>query len=398
VARILFAWELGANLGHLGQLALLAEKLRAQGHEPMFALRDVTSAERIAGGFPFVQAPVWPSRRPSASTSPCSYPEIMQHYGFADCEGLLAMVRAWRRLFEWTAPETIVFDHAPTALLAARGLPITRVLYGVGFSSPPRVCPMPNFRVWEDVPLARLESSESRVLETVNGVLTRLGEQSLRALHELFDADHDFLCTFPELDHYPGRRGGEYCGPVFQTEAPTMPVWPAQGTKRICVYMRQGMPGFGVLCEALSALPYAVLWIAPGADTAVMQRHQSPRLAFTDKPVDLSRAAAQADAAVLYGSHGTTAAMLLAGLPLALFPNHVEQMLVSGNVARLGACSVLSPSATVDDVRASVVAIVEEPRYRQRAVAFAAKYSSFDPQRVADCVARKISARCAALA
>jgi UDP:flavonoid glycosyltransferase YjiC (YdhE family) len=129
-----------------------------------------------------------------------------------------------------------------------------------------------------------------------------------------------------------------------------------------------------------------------------MQRHQSPRLAFTDKPVDLSRAAAQADAAVLYGSHGTTAAMLLAGLPLALFPNHVEQMLVSGNVARLGACSVLSPSATVDDVRASVVAIVEEPRYRQRAVAFAAKYSSFDPQRVADCVARKISARCAALA
>ena len=177
-----------------------------------------------------------------------------------------------------------------------------------------------------------------------------------------------------------------------------MPVWPGQGTKRICVYMRPEMPGFGVLCEALSTLPYAVLWIAPGADASVVQRYRSPRLVFTDKPVDLSRAAAEADAAVLYGSHGTTAAMLLAGLPLALFPNHVEQMLVSRNVARLGACAVLSPSALVDDVRASVVAIVEEPRYRQSAAAFAAKYASFDPWRVADRVARKVSARCAALA
>jgi hypothetical protein len=73
-------------------------------------------------------------------------------------------------------------------------------------------------------------------------------------------------------------------------------------------------------------------------------------------------------------------------------------MLVSRNVARLGACAVLSPSATVDDVRASVVAIVEEPRYRQSAVAFAAKYASFDPRRVADRVAGKISAGCAAIA
>jgi UDP:flavonoid glycosyltransferase YjiC (YdhE family) len=229
-------------------------------------------------------------------------------------------------------------------------------------------------------------------------VLTKLGEQPLSALHELFDADEDFLCTFPELDHYPARKGGQYCGPVFHAESSGVPAWPEHGTRRICVYIRPDMPSFAVLREALRTLPYAVLWIAPGADARVMRRHETPRLKFTDKPVDLARAAAAADAAVLYGSHGTTAAMLLAGLPLALFPNHVEQMLVSRNVARLGAGLVRPRAVQLDAVRASITAVVEDARYRRSAMAFASMYASFDPRCVADGVAARVSARCAAFA
>jgi hypothetical protein len=398
VARVLLAWELGANLGHLGQLALLAKSLRAHGHDPVFVLRDVTRAESIVGDFRFVQAPVWVPRGAASSVRPCSHPEIMAHYGFADCEGLLAMVKAWRRILEWAAPHAVVFDHAPTALLASRGLDLVRAQYGVGFSSPPRECPLPSFRVWQDVPLARLESSESRVLGTVNRVLRKLGEPPLGMLHELFDVDDDFLCTFAELDHYRGRAGGEYCGPVFHAERAAAPAWPGHGTKRICVYIRPDMPSFDVLAEALRGLPYAVLWIAPGADASVLRRRETARLRFTEKPVRLSRAAAEADAAVLYGGHGTTSAMLLAGVPLGLLPNHVEQMLVSRNVSRLGAGSVMSVAATPDEVRASIVSLVEDAHYRRSAAAFASKYASFDPQRTVDRIAAKISARCAAFA
>jgi UDP:flavonoid glycosyltransferase YjiC (YdhE family) len=308
------------------------------------------------------------------------------------------MVSAWRRILEWTAPQAVVFDHAPTALLASRGLDLFKVRYGVGFSSPPRRSPLPSFRVWQDVPLARLESSESRVLDTANRVLAKLGEPPLNALHELFEVDEDFLCTFPELDHYAGRTSGDYCGPVFHAEAATPPAWPEEGTKRICVYIRPEMSCFGVLSEALRALPYSVLWIAPGADPALMRRHETPRFKFTNRPVQLSRAAAEADAAVLYGSHGTTSAMLLAGVPLALFPNHVEQMLLARNVARLGACELMAPSATLDEVRASVAAIIEEPRYRCSAAGFGSRHASFDPQRAVDRIAATISARCEALA
>jgi len=134
VARILFAWELGGNFGHLGQLALLASALRARGHEPILALRDVTRVESIVGDFPCVQAPVWPARRPVSPPSPCSYPEILEHYGYADREGLLAMVKAWRHILQWIEPHAVILDHAPTALLAARGRELAKILYGVGFS------------------------------------------------------------------------------------------------------------------------------------------------------------------------------------------------------------------------------------------------------------------------
>ena len=48
MARILFAWELGANLGHLGALVTLAKALRSRGHEAMFAVRDLAASATVA--------------------------------------------------------------------------------------------------------------------------------------------------------------------------------------------------------------------------------------------------------------------------------------------------------------------------------------------------------------
>ena len=216
------------------------------------------------------------------------------------------MVKAWRQVFRWAAPEAVVFEYAPTALLAARGLQMLRVMFGVGFSSPPRAHPLPSFRPWEEVPVQRLESSESLVLDCINWVLAKLDEPGLDALHELFDVDDDFLCTFPELDHYGPRAAAQYCGPIFPADNGSTPTWPNVGKKKIYVYIRPGMRSFIHLAKALNALPYSVLWIAPGVDTSLMRRFESPTLKFMREPVQLSAAFTQADAAVLYGSHGMT--------------------------------------------------------------------------------------------
>jgi UDP:flavonoid glycosyltransferase YjiC (YdhE family) len=380
VARILLAWELGANLGHLGPLVVLARALRSHGHEVTFVLRDLSGAERALAGFAYAQAPVSRPSARSAVPMPCSYAEIMERSGFADRESLLAMVRAWRQIFKWTAPDVMVFDHAPTALLAARGLPMSRVLYGVGFSSPPRVSPLPSFRTWQHVSIERLQASESTVLGTINWVLAQLGVEGLAALHELFAADEELFCTFAELDHYSARATGRYCGPIFYSGGGGPALWHESDRKKLFVYMRPEMPGFRPLAHALADLPYRVLWVAPGAEPEVLRRYQTPTIRFVSQPVDLAAAAAQADGAVLYGGHGTAAGMLLAGVPLTLCPNHVEQMLVARNVARLGAGTIVMPGTGVDDVRASIEAMVEGTAFRQGARAFASKYDGFTPQ------------------
>ena len=41
MARILIAWELGANLGHLLRQLMIARELRRRDHQVLFACRDL---------------------------------------------------------------------------------------------------------------------------------------------------------------------------------------------------------------------------------------------------------------------------------------------------------------------------------------------------------------------
>src|SRR5438445_13046775 len=122
MSRILYAWELGTGYGHLGSVLPLAVRLRARGHEVVFARRDLTPPERFLGrrGFALLQAPVWLSERRGLDL-PVSYAEMLANFGFLDRAGLTGMVKAWRQLYALVQPDLLVIDHAPTALLAVRG-------------------------------------------------------------------------------------------------------------------------------------------------------------------------------------------------------------------------------------------------------------------------------------
>src|SRR5207253_1351185 len=111
-------------------------------------------------------------------------------------------------------------DHSPTALLASRGLPARRALIGSGFCCPPGE---EGDGIWGVIrPIsaaaadrARLRGDEDGVLARVNRVLNRWRLPPLRRLGELYtEVDENFLTTFPELDHFPQRRGAGYWGPV----------------------------------------------------------------------------------------------------------------------------------------------------------------------------------------
>ena len=64
--RVLLTWELGLNLGHLSRLVPVAQRLKADGHSVLAAVRDIQVAATVLGaaGIPFILAPHLPQGMP----------------------------------------------------------------------------------------------------------------------------------------------------------------------------------------------------------------------------------------------------------------------------------------------------------------------------------------------
>jgi len=377
MARVLCVWELGGGYGHVAGFLDLALRLRDRGHDVSFAVRDLSRAEAVLGsrGFRLLQAPVW--LRQVGPTVPVNYAEMLYEIGFLDRVGLLGLVRAWRSLFQLARPELLIVDHAPTALLAAVGTAIPRALYGPGFFSPPRLTPMPSIRPWLKVPPDRLLESETRVLAVMNQVLAALDVAPLATLSALFEVEEDFLTTLPELDHYQGRGGARYWGPSFSLDSGVVPEWPAGDGPRIFAYVAADHRDFERLLGALTSLPYPTLVHARSAPVATTQRYRAPNLRFSSEPVTMRLATREADLVICQGS-GTTAAALLAGKPVLILSQHLEQMLTGLHVANRGLGSFVTGDAKAPNYRQIVRQLLSDSDCSERARRFAEKYASFD--------------------
>ena len=60
MARILFAWELGGGIGYVDRLSQVATALAAEGHEPVFVVRDLIGTADFFARKPWIvmQAPM----------------------------------------------------------------------------------------------------------------------------------------------------------------------------------------------------------------------------------------------------------------------------------------------------------------------------------------------------
>ena len=325
MATILLAWELGGGLGHLMNLRPIASEMPRRGHRVMAALRDLSLAHEIlhGPGVTFLQAPFKHQRMRQINPS-CTFAHILHNIGFSDVDELSTMVGAWRQLFEFVRPDLIVFDHSPTALLAARGVAVRKALIGTGFFAPPNVTPLPNLRTWLAVDRSQMQADESQVLATINAALRRIGQSPLRSVAQLFaDVDENFLLTFRELDCYDRPPDSEYFG-NWTGNIGEPPKWPDGPGRKQFGYLKP----FHELPKLLHELQRAAnptLLYAPGIDPRLRKQFEGPTLRFADAPVRMAQAAAECDLAILNGTFASTAAVLLAGKPSLHVPIFLEQ-------------------------------------------------------------------------
>jgi UDP:flavonoid glycosyltransferase YjiC (YdhE family) len=341
--RLLFAWELGRNLGHASKIREVAAALGGLA-EVVVAAREPAAFARLTGGFdgtvlPAPHAPPDPPRR--AEDIGRSYPDDLRHCGWAGPDKLAALLRAWRALFAEVEPDLLVTQAAPTAMLAARGLSFALAVLGSGYDLPPRGIPMPPFRWWQPGEAAVVAAREPAVVATANAALRLAGGgPPLSAFADLFAEATACLATVPALDHYRPRSRWEAAPPpclgqLVTVEAGAALRWRDGAGPRVFAYLSPAAAVFPAAAEALARLgPQAdVILAAPGlgapAQTARSARLEAAGVRAVDGPVRLDALREAADLCISHASNGVVAAFLAAGVPQLGLPTHIEQFMIA---------------------------------------------------------------------
>jgi hypothetical protein len=239
MASILYAWEFGANLGHVGAFMPLARALREGGHTVHWSVTQPAQVGDFLAqeGFSWLPAPS--TTEVQRQGPPLSYADILLRFGYADANALFGLVGAWRELMRLTGAELVLADHAPTAVLAARTLGLPVMLFSNGFTVPPMMSPMPNMRPWVSIPAQTFVELDKAALTSINQVLTRYGCETLPYVASLFDVAEETLVTFPELDHYANRGDARYWGSLPSAGGGKSSDWPPGTGAKVFAYLRR---------------------------------------------------------------------------------------------------------------------------------------------------------------
>jgi UDP:flavonoid glycosyltransferase YjiC (YdhE family) len=163
---------------------------------------------------------------------------------------------------------------------------------------------------------------------------------------------------------------------MFQVGLPTPLIPPFD----LIPQLLKPFPALPHLLTTLHGLPNPMLVYASGVDDALKNKFRSPNLQFADGPVNLVKAAKECDVAILNGTHGSAATMLLAGKPALHIPIFLEQGINAAAVAKLGAGINAMPNEP-GEIAAGLHALLNLHQFGNAARAFAVRYADFDPTR-----------------
>lgn len=382
MSRILLAWELGDNYGHIATLLPVARILRQRGHQILFVVKNHSAAGELLKDEDFRcitsprVSPTIPRRQP-----PASFADILFGVGFGCPHALAVLVQSWRKIFDDFKPDIAVTQYAPIARLSAclSGLPCLQL--HTGFECPPDTRPFPSFRRHLRLSPEDLLARERTLLANINLVSSHGGHDGFESLQEVLKGDVDLLATLPELDHYRSRSGGCYIGPISLREDGIPLQWFGRKSRRLFVYLRP-FPGIEAILKILKEQDAEVIVCVPGIDRRLLIKFGSEFLRISSSCVRLSEILTGMDVAITHAGHGTTAAVFLAGVPMLMIPTTVEQWLMSSNIVSQGSGIGLSKKRVAESFAGALKMLLDDQGYQRKAAELARKYADYDQNRV----------------
>ena len=370
MARALFAWELGGDLGHARRSQQVARELRALGHETAFAFADLLPLAASGERTEYFQAPLLQALK-KQNPSPLNASEILLNRGFGDAAGLAGALRAWLGLFNLWKPDLVVCDYAPGAMLGARLAKLRTASIGTGFSMPPASEPLPALRTWIAMEEGPLRKADAALMASVRAAFERIEPRAkppARAA-EVFTAETALLCTWPVVDPFGPRRDGDYVGPQDDAAEGTPAQWTTTKRPRVFAYLKPRDPRFGTIVGALRAVAGEAIVAAPGLRPDAAPLLSAPNLKVHSQAVAVGPLLADCDLCVCHSGPGIAARALEAGVPLALLPQQVEQYLVGRRVVSSGAGVMLTPEDQNVDLKAWLAEALARADLREAAAA-----------------------------
>lgn len=347
MARILLCWELGSDYQHLLSLHEIARFYYGRGHQIWVAGRDVAKLKRLFFDVKIhiLQAPFTDSSADLGmeKQAPRSYADFLRRCGFHHSDALSGLVSAWKNLISFIKPNLILCDHAPLALLASRGLTVegrtvSKVAIGIPFSVPDDNRPAGVFFPG-DLAKQDIVHCEDDLVKVINKVCIELSLPRIKNLADLLaDLDSCLFQTYSELDHY-GYRSAEqryktsYVGavtPVFSEPA----VFPHFKGPKIYCHVK-GSAETPVLLKTLQAIECSAIVLVDGIPDAIINAHQARHILYIKKPVSMNDVLEKTTFAILNGGINSVSLFMKAGIPVALFPLHIEQFLMTKRIEAL---------------------------------------------------------------
>lgn len=331
--RVLIAWELGGNWGHLSTLLPIARELRARGHEVLFAVRalDADLGCLLDEGYRCLPYPMALSPLQRHQGKPVrSYAEAMTRVGFDDPDTLAHLAHAWQSLLGLVQPDVVVGKYAPLAQFATRDVPL--VVLGTGFELPPLTSPLPPFVQVTAGELGSLQHVEARIVEIANQVGQRYGWRPVEAVHELLASGRRLLLTWQETDHYHRSEAEPYLGPLFGGFAGIGSDARIYGDSQpsaadLVAYLRMGGRWWDEVARAKRQLLEAERWTIcdPTLGAADRERLRGGGIDVHLKPMEIEGYLSSSTVLMSHAGHGTVSQGLARGCLQILLPAHAEQ-------------------------------------------------------------------------
>lgn len=378
--HVVFAWELGANYGHLTKIVSLSHHLLQSGFKISYVIKDLSYLLKlnVPSNIDIYQAPNWPLEG-SASKLIVSFSDILWNIGYKNDEKLFGMIKGWHQILDLIKPDLLICNHSPTAALVGRFFDFPVSYYGTGFEIPSIQYPMASIRQWEHVTLNQLKKSDQKTLKVINQTLEKLSQPALKNVAEIFEVEKTFLCTLPEIDPYQQRGDIPYWGPIMEVGQGIEPYWNRKKQKKIFVYMN---PTFKVNERIFQAIGNQDCFVnahfSGGVVPEYLQNKPYDNVNVSTKPFNMSVVMQETDLLICQSSHAMACVGLLFGKPMLLVPSQQEQKLTTMNLVKIGIAEEVGLQDTVAIIAQKIDKVLFHPNYENNAQFMQDKYKSFE--------------------